>query len=306
MWKTLSCPPEIPATFWSFLKFEVVWNVCFTAQNAVLFSYDVGNGPFEMRVETHSPLNDNQWHHVKAERNLKEASLQVDQLPSRAQEAPMDGHIHLQLNSQLFVGREVFHLIGQPEWDIFVFAKFSACLSVFCNFIYLNYSLSCVILSYFSLCIFSPVFSPQSFIFLSLHRRLVFCSPHSLIPFTCLQLVSPPPTPYINFFPVLCPRCSPLFLIILQCLFYLNRSVSVMVASSSDLVLYLYLYLPSYPRVLPPLPVVCVTLSVFLFPVFFLALFWLSFWIFPLILSLSWTALWFWYPVFWISLCLSN
>ncbi|KAJ8262767.1 hypothetical protein COCON_G00152240 [Conger conger] len=75
-----------------------------SSQNEVLFSYDVGNGPFEMRVETRTPLNDNQWHHVKAERNLKEASLRVDQLPSSSQEAPIDGHIHLQLNSQLFVG----------------------------------------------------------------------------------------------------------------------------------------------------------------------------------------------------------
>ncbi|KAG5841398.1 hypothetical protein ANANG_G00199090 [Anguilla anguilla] len=70
----------------------------------VLFSYDVGNGPFEMRVVTPSPLNDDQWHRVKAERNLKEASLQVDRLPARTQKAPIDGHIHLQLNSQLFVG----------------------------------------------------------------------------------------------------------------------------------------------------------------------------------------------------------
>ncbi|KAG9355031.1 hypothetical protein JZ751_001744 [Albula glossodonta] len=70
----------------------------------VVFSYDVGNGPFEMRVETPAPLNDNQWHHVKAERNVKEASLRVDRFPTRSQKAPTDGHIHLQLNSQLFVG----------------------------------------------------------------------------------------------------------------------------------------------------------------------------------------------------------
>ncbi|KAJ8380943.1 hypothetical protein SKAU_G00017210 [Synaphobranchus kaupii] len=75
-----------------------------SSPDEVLFSYDVGNGPFEMRAKTPSPLNDNQWHHVKAERNLKEASLQVDQLPTRTQKAPIDGHIHLQLNSQLFVG----------------------------------------------------------------------------------------------------------------------------------------------------------------------------------------------------------
>ncbi|XP_058847925.1 contactin-associated protein-like 5 isoform X1 [Acipenser ruthenus] len=70
----------------------------------VNLSYDVGNGPFDVTVKTPTRLNDNQWHYVKAERNVKEASLQVDQIPRRTQKAPADGHIHLQLNSQLFVG----------------------------------------------------------------------------------------------------------------------------------------------------------------------------------------------------------
>ncbi|KAM9508714.1 contactin-associated protein-like 4 isoform 2-T2 [Guaruba guarouba] len=70
----------------------------------VLFSFDVGNGPSEVTVQTLTSLNDNQWHYVKAERNIKEASLQVDQFPQRSHTAPPDGHIRLQLNSQLFVG----------------------------------------------------------------------------------------------------------------------------------------------------------------------------------------------------------
>uniref|UniRef100_A0A674GBX8 Contactin associated protein family member 4 n=1 Tax=Taeniopygia guttata TaxID=59729 RepID=A0A674GBX8_TAEGU len=70
----------------------------------VAFSFDVGNGPSEVVVQSHNSLNDNQWHYVKAERNVKEASLQIDQLPQRSQSAPPDGHIRLQLNSQLFVG----------------------------------------------------------------------------------------------------------------------------------------------------------------------------------------------------------
>ncbi|XP_027730702.1 contactin-associated protein-like 4 isoform X6 [Vombatus ursinus] len=69
----------------------------------VIFSFDVGNGPFEVMVQSPSHLNDNQWHYVRAERNIKEASLQVDQLPPKSQPAPVDGHILLQLNSQLFV-----------------------------------------------------------------------------------------------------------------------------------------------------------------------------------------------------------
>lgn len=80
--------------------------VLFLAPSEVIFSFDVGNGPSEVTVQSPTSLNDNQWHYVTAERNIKEASLQVDQLPQRSQAAPPDGHIRLQLNSQLFVGRQ--------------------------------------------------------------------------------------------------------------------------------------------------------------------------------------------------------
>ncbi|XP_049443304.1 contactin-associated protein-like 4 isoform X1 [Epinephelus fuscoguttatus] len=75
-----------------------------SSSSEVIFSFDVGNGPLEVRVESSVPLNDNRWHSVRAERNVKEASLRVDQFPATTQEAPADGHIHLQLNSQLFIG----------------------------------------------------------------------------------------------------------------------------------------------------------------------------------------------------------
>ncbi|XP_062966466.1 contactin-associated protein-like 4 isoform X3 [Cynocephalus volans] len=70
----------------------------------VTFSFDVGNGPFEISVQSPTHFNDNQWHHVWVERNMKEASIQVDQLSPKTQPAPTDGHVLLQLNSQLFVG----------------------------------------------------------------------------------------------------------------------------------------------------------------------------------------------------------
>ncbi|XP_040896361.1 contactin-associated protein-like 4 [Toxotes jaculatrix] len=75
-----------------------------SSSSEVIFSFDVGNGPLQVRVETNIPLNDNRWHSVRAERNVKEASLRVDEFPAATQEAPADGHIHLQLNSQLFIG----------------------------------------------------------------------------------------------------------------------------------------------------------------------------------------------------------
>ncbi|XP_076014929.1 contactin-associated protein-like 4 [Genypterus blacodes] len=75
-----------------------------SSSTQVLFSFDVGNGPLEVRVDSSVPLNDNRWHRVRAERNVKEASLRLEDLPAAAQEAPADGHFHLQLNSQLFIG----------------------------------------------------------------------------------------------------------------------------------------------------------------------------------------------------------
>lgn len=77
-----------------------------SASTQVVFSFDVGNGPLEVRVESSIPLNDNRWHRVRAERNVKEASLRLDELAAATQEAPADGHFHLQLNSQLFIGEE--------------------------------------------------------------------------------------------------------------------------------------------------------------------------------------------------------
>ncbi|XP_075967203.1 contactin-associated protein-like 5 [Anarhichas minor] len=75
-----------------------------SSPSVVTFSFDVGNGPAVLTVKSHLPLNDRQWHYVRAERNVKEASLQVDQLPLRFLEAPADGHLRLRLSSQLFVG----------------------------------------------------------------------------------------------------------------------------------------------------------------------------------------------------------
>ncbi|XP_028283229.1 contactin-associated protein-like 4 [Parambassis ranga] len=81
-----------------FIRIELI------SSTQVLFSFDVGNGPLEVHVESSAPLNDNRWHRVRAERNVKEATLRLDELPVATQEAPADGHFHLQLNSQLFIG----------------------------------------------------------------------------------------------------------------------------------------------------------------------------------------------------------
>ncbi|OCT74267.1 hypothetical protein XELAEV_18033226mg [Xenopus laevis] len=81
-----------------FIKLELKSNT------EVSFSFDVGNGPVEVIVRSPTTLNDDQWHRVRAERNVKEASLQVDQLPLQLHKAPTQGHTRLELYSQLFVG----------------------------------------------------------------------------------------------------------------------------------------------------------------------------------------------------------
>ncbi|KAL6468160.1 hypothetical protein MHYP_G00238370 [Metynnis hypsauchen] len=70
----------------------------------VSFSFDVGNGPVELTVRSLTPLNDDQWHRVEVERNVKEAVLRLDKQHREVQAAPPQGHTRLQLYSQLFVG----------------------------------------------------------------------------------------------------------------------------------------------------------------------------------------------------------
>ncbi|XP_067234833.1 contactin-associated protein-like 2a [Chanodichthys erythropterus] len=71
----------------------------------VSFSFDVGNGPVELNVYSPTPLNDDQWHRVSAERNTKEAILQLDQKYKEVRPAPTQGHTRLELYSQLYVGK---------------------------------------------------------------------------------------------------------------------------------------------------------------------------------------------------------
>lgn len=83
----------------------------FAAPKVVSFSFDVGNGPVELTVHSASPLNDDQWHQVMAERNIKEAVLQLDQTYRASQLAPAQGHTRLELFSQLYVGKTQLELL---------------------------------------------------------------------------------------------------------------------------------------------------------------------------------------------------
>uniref|UniRef100_A0A8C2JA96 Contactin associated protein-like 5 like n=1 Tax=Cyprinus carpio TaxID=7962 RepID=A0A8C2JA96_CYPCA len=72
----------------------------------VNLTFDLGDGPVIITVQSPVALNDRQWHYIRAERNVKEASLQVDSLPPKLNEAPSERPYRLQLSSQLFVGTQ--------------------------------------------------------------------------------------------------------------------------------------------------------------------------------------------------------
>lgn len=59
----------------------------------------------ELVVRSPTPLDDDQWHRVSAERNVKEAVLQLDQKHREVRPAPPQGHTRLELYSQLYVGK---------------------------------------------------------------------------------------------------------------------------------------------------------------------------------------------------------
>lgn len=70
-------------------------------------------------------LNDRQWHYVRAERNVKEASLQVDLLPIQLIEAAAEGQHRLQLNGQLFVGKNLnsFKVLNYIDFFLYLTSK---------------------------------------------------------------------------------------------------------------------------------------------------------------------------------------
>nr|DBA19595.1 TPA: hypothetical protein GDO54_015400 [Pyxicephalus adspersus] len=70
----------------------------------VTFSFDAGNGPMEVSLQSVTALNDGQWHHVRAERNIKETSLVVDNQPRKLVQTQYDGRLRPLLNAQLYVG----------------------------------------------------------------------------------------------------------------------------------------------------------------------------------------------------------
>ncbi|XP_068275042.1 contactin-associated protein 1 [Nyctibius grandis] len=70
----------------------------------VVFIYDIGNGDENLTVRSAVPWNDDEWHQVKAELNVKLARLRVDKLPWAVRPAPPQSFVRLDFDRPLYVG----------------------------------------------------------------------------------------------------------------------------------------------------------------------------------------------------------
>uniref|UniRef100_A0A8C4D8I6 Contactin associated protein like 2b n=2 Tax=Moronidae TaxID=42148 RepID=A0A8C4D8I6_DICLA len=72
--------------------------------SVVSFSFNVGGERMELSVHSPVPLNDDQWHRVEAEKNIKEAVLQLNGQYREVRPTPPQGHTKLEFYSELYVG----------------------------------------------------------------------------------------------------------------------------------------------------------------------------------------------------------
>lgn len=70
----------------------------------VLLSFDFGKKRMELTVRSPKPLNDDQWHRVEAEKNIKEAMLQLDGQYRAVKATPPLGHTQLEFYTDLYIG----------------------------------------------------------------------------------------------------------------------------------------------------------------------------------------------------------
>lgn len=70
------------------------------------FSFDVGTERMELSVHSALPLNDDRWHRVEAQKNVKEAVLHLDGQQREVRLAPSRGHAKPDLDSDVYLGKE--------------------------------------------------------------------------------------------------------------------------------------------------------------------------------------------------------
>lgn len=78
---------------------------CPLASRDVVFAFDVGNGDENLTVHSEDfEFNDDEWHLVRAEINVKQARLRVDHRPWVVRPMPLQTYIWLEYDQPLYVG----------------------------------------------------------------------------------------------------------------------------------------------------------------------------------------------------------
>lgn len=75
----------------------------------------VGDGIRNVTLRSPKPLNDNEWHYVEAEINVKMARLKVDFLPPALHKFPGQTYITMKFTQPLLVGKN--HRAGVSSRD---------------------------------------------------------------------------------------------------------------------------------------------------------------------------------------------
>lgn len=76
----------------------------------VLLTLEVGGDLVQLSVHSPRPLNDDKWHRVQVEKNIKEAVLLLDGQHREVRAARTQAHAKLELYTDLFLGKKRFSL----------------------------------------------------------------------------------------------------------------------------------------------------------------------------------------------------
>lgn len=82
----------------------------------MVFAFNVGNGDENLTVHSEDfEFNDDEWHLVRAEINVKQARLRVDHRPWVLRPMPLQTYIWLEYDQPLYVGEQQLEVaLGHP------------------------------------------------------------------------------------------------------------------------------------------------------------------------------------------------
>lgn len=78
---------------------------CFLGTHNLLFIFMVGDGILNVTLKSPVPLNDNEWHFVQAEINVKLARIKVDWQPWTVRRFPGQTFVTMKFTQPLLVGK---------------------------------------------------------------------------------------------------------------------------------------------------------------------------------------------------------